>query len=215
MRGDNRVEFAAIPLALALLAAGALLLLSVATEQWAWMLVAVPILAVALLVAWALRSRPRPPPEPAPRSAEASDGVHRILVVADEGLTSSTFRDAIASRAKAGPTEAFVTAPVLASRLGRVTGDEASYAEAKRHLDETLRELAEIGVDASGEIGAHDPIQAADDALRVFAADELLFATHAGSDANWLEQDVVEVARSRYRLPVTHMVVDEPMRPGT
>jgi hypothetical protein len=213
MRRDDRVEFAAIPLALALLAAGALLLLSVATEQWAWMLVAVPIFAVTLLVVWALRSRQRPPPEPAPRTGGSGDGVHRVLVVADEGLTSSAFRDAIKRSTEAGPTEAFVTAPALASRLGRLTGDEASYTEARRHLDETLRELAAIGIDARGEIGARDPIQAADDALRVFAADELVFATHVGSDANWLEQDVVETARNRYGVPVTHIAVEAPAGP--
>jgi cobalamin synthase len=102
MRRDDRVEFAAIPLALALLAAGTLLLLSVATEQWAWMLVAVPVLAVALLVAWALRSRQRPPSDTAPRAGGSGDGVHRILIVADEGLTSCGFRDAIELSARAG-----------------------------------------------------------------------------------------------------------------
>jgi hypothetical protein len=213
MSRDDRVEFAAIPLALALLAAGGLLLLSAATEQWAWMLVAVPVFAVALLVAWALRSRHRPPSEMAPTTGGSGDGVHRILVVADAGLTSSAFRDAIKRSAQTGPTEAFVTAPALASRLGRWTGDEGSYTEAKRHLDEALRELAAAGIDANGEIGAHDPIQAADDALRVFAADELVFATHAESDANWLEQDVVEIARNRYEVPAKHIQVDAPTTP--
>ncbi len=213
MNRDDRVEFAAIPIVLALLAAGGLLLLSAATEQWAWLLVAVPVLAVGALVAWAMQSRQRPPPDMAPRTGGSDDGVHRILVVADEHLTSRAFRDAIASRAQTGATEAFVTAPALASRLGRWTGDESSYAGAKQHLDDTLGELAAIGIDASGQIGAHDPIQAADDALRVFAADEILFATHAESGANWLEQDVVDVARTRYGLPVTHIVVDAPMGP--
>jgi hypothetical protein len=213
MNRDDRVEFAAIPIVLALLAAGGLLLLSAATEQWAWLLVAVPVLAVGALVAWAMQSRQRPPPDMVPRTGGSDDGVHRILVVADEHLTSTAFRDAISSRAQTRPTEAFVTAPALASRLGRWTGDESSYTEAKQHLDDTLRELAAIGIEASGQIGAHDPIHAADDALRVFAADELLFATHTESGANWLEQDVLDVARTRYGLPVTHIVVDAQMRP--
>ena len=76
MRRDDRVEFAAIPIVLALLAAGALLLLSAATEQWAWLLVAVPVLAVGVLVAWATRSRHRPPPDMAPRTGGSDDGVH-------------------------------------------------------------------------------------------------------------------------------------------
>jgi hypothetical protein len=207
MSRDDRVEFAAIPLVLALLAAGALLLLSAATEQWAWLLVAVPVLAVGAVAAWTMRSRRRPPPpDPAARPERPGDGVHRILVVADEGVTSSAFRDAIELSARAGPTEAFVTAPALASRLGRWTGDEASYEAAKQHLDETLQALSALGVEASGKIGASDPIQAADDALRVFAADELVIATHPDSEANWLEQDVVDAARSRYGLPVTHIV---------
>lgn len=206
MRRDDRVEFAAIPIVLALLAAGALLLLSAATEQWAWLLVAVPVLAVGAVAAWAMRSRRPPPPDLAPRPHERGDSVHRILVVADEGVAAGAFRDAIELSAQAGPTEAFVTAPALASRLGRWTGDEASYDAAKQHLDDTLRELSALGVEASGKIGANDPIQAADDALRMFAADELVIATHADSEANWLEKDVVEVARSRYGMPVTHIV---------
>jgi hypothetical protein len=207
MSRDDRVEFAAIPLVLGLLAAGALFLLSAATEQWAWLLVAVPVLAVGAVAAWTMRSRRRPPPpDLEPRPERPGDGVHRILVVADEGVTSSAFRDAIELSARAGPTEAFVTAPALASRLGRWTGDEASYEAAKQHLDETLQALSALGVEASGKIGASDPIQAADDALRVFAADELVIATHPDSEANWLEQDVVDAARSRYGLPVTHIV---------
>jgi hypothetical protein len=206
MSRDDRVEFAAIPLVLALLAAGALLLFSAATEQWAWLLVAVPVLAVGAVAAWAMRSRRPPPPDLAPSPRGHGDGVHRILVVADEGVASSAFRDAIEPSARAGPTEAFVTAPALASRLGRWTGDEASYEAAKRHLDETLQVLTALGVEASGKIGASDPIQAADDALRLFAADEIVIATHPDSEANWLEQDVVDTARSRYGLPVTHIV---------
>jgi hypothetical protein len=47
----------------------------------------------------------------------------------------------------------------------------------------------------------------------VFPADELVFATHAERDANWLEQDVVEIARNPYGVPVTHIAVDSPTRP--
>jgi hypothetical protein len=206
MSRDDRVEFAAIPLVLALLAAGALLLLSVATEQWAWLLVAVPVLAVGAVAAWAMQTRRQPPPDLAPKAQGRGDGVHRILVVADAGVTASAFRDAIERSARATPTEVFVTAPALASRLGRWTGDEASYDAARQHLDETLGALSALGVEASGKIGASDPIQAADDALREFAADELVIATHPDSEANWLEQDVVDTARSRYGLPVTHIV---------
>jgi len=42
--------------------------------------------------------------------------------------------------------------------------------------------------------------------LREFPADEVVFVT-GGGDGNWLEQGVVDVARARYDLPVTHIEV--------
>lgn len=68
--------------------------------------------------------------------------------------------------------------------------------------------LNAAGVNARGDVGSDDPIQAADDALREFPADEIVFATQPEQDANWRERGVVEIARSRYDLPVSHVVVD-------
>ena len=59
-----------------------------------------------------------------------------------------------------------------------------------------------------GEIGDDDPLQAIDDALRTFAPDELIISTHPEGRSNWLERGVVEHARERFALPVTHVVVD-------
>jgi hypothetical protein len=57
-------------------------------------------------------------------------------------------------------------------------------------------------------VGAHDPLQAADDGLREFPADAIVFATHPDGRANWLEEGVVETARRRSSVPVSHVVVD-------
>jgi GABA permease len=83
-------------------------------------------------------------------------------------------------------------------------------SEAEDHLQSTVRALADAGIGVRGKIGPNDPIQCADDALREFPANEIVFATHPEAQANWLERDVVEVARARYDLPVTHIVVDAP-----
>jgi hypothetical protein len=56
-------------------------------------------------------------------------------------------------------------------------------------------------------VGPEDPLQAADDGLRRFPADEILFVTHPERQANWLEQGVVELADSRYDKPVEHITV--------
>ena len=51
-------------------------------------------------------------------------------------------------------------------------------------------------------------MQAMEDALRLFPADEMIISTHPHGRSNWLERDVVERARERFPLPITHVVVD-------
>ena len=68
--------------------------------------------------------------------------------------------------------------------------------------------LRELGFDATGTIGESDPSLALDDGLRRFPADEVVISTHPPERSKWLEQDVVEKARARLSMPVTHLVVD-------
>src|SRR6185437_2103079 len=102
------------------------------------------------------------------------------------------------------------------------------YEAAAAHLEATLAVLKEIDVQATGRVGARDPLQAADDGLREFPAGEILFVVRAAQDlacrelaepvvceilfvvraagdTTWLEDGVVEQARSRYPIPVTEL----------
>jgi GABA permease len=210
--GKDRQEFLAIPLVAAAVVVFGLLFVALVVGTWAWwlFLLAVVALAVAGGVLYSRRHR-RPPIESAPRSAPtagASDGPYRVLVVADESCTSPALRDALAQHASGRSVEAFVVAPALGSRLARWTGDEGAYADAQSRLDATLAALGETGIEARGRLGSHDPIQAADDGLREFPAEEIVFATRSDGGGRWLEDGVVETARERYDLPVRHVVVD-------
>jgi hypothetical protein len=49
---------------------------------------------------------------------------------------------------------------------------------------------------------------AIEDALAEFDADEVIISTHPPDRSNWLERGVVERARERIDLPVSHVVVD-------
>jgi hypothetical protein len=53
-------------------------------------------------------------------------------------------------------------------------------------------------------------VQAIEDALRKFPADELIIVTRSGEDASWLEQGSLVEARERFRLPTTHLVLSRP-----
>jgi hypothetical protein len=63
-------------------------------------------------------------------------------------------------------------------------------------------------VDARGEVGDDDPLQAIEDALRTFGADAIIISTHPPGRSNWLEREVIVRARERFDLPITHVVVD-------
>ena len=67
---------------------------------------------------------------------------------------------------------------------------------------------AAVGVEARGEVGDGDPLQAIEDALRTFGADEIIISTHPEGRSNWLERGVVEHARERFPVPIMHVVVD-------
>ena len=75
-------------------------------------------------------------------------------------------------------------------------------------LEDSLAAMRAAGIEARGEVGDGDPLQAIEDALRTFAPDELVISTHPEGRSNWLERGVVTGARDRFALPVTHVVVD-------
>ena len=47
-----------------------------------------------------------------------------------------------------------------------------------------------------------------EDALRLFGADEIIISTHPEGRSHWLEKGIVEGARERFAVPITHVVVD-------
>ena len=80
--------------------------------------------------------------------------------------------------------------------------DDPDFCEA---LGDRLRSL---GIDAKGEVGDAEPVQAMEDALRLFGADEIIISTHPEGRSHWLEKGIVEGARERFAVPITHVVVD-------
>jgi hypothetical protein len=209
MKNDSsRVEFLAIPVVLVVLGVLFGLMLAADTGVWAWVVLVVGLLVLAgVVIAVAARRRRHPPALHAPPTTPArpgSSGDYRVLVIADESLTPEAIQAEIAPHAAARPVEALVIAPALRSRLAHWTGDDSEREEAEAHLAETLEGFEAAGMRARGEIGSDDPIQAADDGLRAFHADEVVFVT-GGGEANWLEQGVIEAARKRYDLRVTHI----------
>jgi GABA permease len=132
----------------------------------------------------------------------------QILVVANETVAGRALRAEVLERAGGG-ARVLVVCPALNSPIRHWTSDEDhAHAIAQERLDESLAALGGESVEAAGEVGDADPIQAIDDALRTFDPDEIVISTHPPGRSNWLEKEVVSRARERYPLPITHVVVD-------
>ena len=132
-----------------------------------------------------------------------------ILVVANETIGGEALRDEIRRRSEGYRESVLLVAPALNTPLRHWTSDEdRALRAAQERLEHSLRQLSEAGVEARGEIGDGDPLQAMEDALRTFGADEIIISTHPEGRSNWLERNVVERARERFAVPITHVVVD-------
>ncbi|HEY6068797.1 MAG TPA: universal stress protein [Gaiellaceae bacterium] len=185
---------------------GAIVIASVAGGEWVGLGVFIALTATVL--GWWMHARrdERPPKtEPRPHAA----GERRILVVANETVGGHTLRSMILERSLDVREEVLVVTPALNSPLKHWVSDEDdARAAAQERLDASLARLSEAGVDARGEVGDGDPLQAVEDALRTFGADEIIISTHPEGRSNWLERDVVTKARERFTVPITHVIVD-------
>ena len=182
-----------------------------------WLGVAAAVLAVAGILWW-LKQEPVPgAADVQPKIAsETPPGVHRVLVVANETVGGAALLSTLEQLAQA-KTELLVIAPALASRVRHWTSDvDGARADAERRLQASVARLEASGLEVRGEIGDEDPLVAIEDALRTFGADAIVISTHPEGRSNWLKQNVVDRARERFALPVTHVVVDlaaEPNQP--
>jgi GABA permease len=132
----------------------------------------------------------------------------RVLVVANETVAHEELLSAISTRALSTKTTFLVVCPALNTRVKTWTSDEdPARLAAKDRLEETLARLSSAGIDARGEVGDSDPLVAIEDAVHAFHPDEIVISTHAPGRSNWLERGVVDAARARFDVPVSHVVV--------
>jgi hypothetical protein len=174
-----------------------------------WLGLAVFIVLSAVVVGAYLRRRePGGPVVTATRSRSAPDE-RRMLVIANETVGGTTLRDRIRERSEGYHEHVLVVCPALNSPLKHWVSDEdGARSAAQERLDRSLARLREAGIDARGEIGDGEPLQAMEDALRTFGADEIIISTHPEGRSHWLERNIVDQARERFAVPITHVVVD-------
>jgi hypothetical protein len=121
----------------------------------------------------------------------------RLLVLANETCASVAVLEEVRARMR------------TRSRLTHwLTSDESARDAAQERLDQSIAALTSEGLAARGELGDADPLQALNDAVRLHRPDEVIIATHTPKRSQWLERRVVDAAREKFILPITHVVVD-------
>lgn len=140
-----------------------------------------------------------------PSTAGAAGG--GVLVLADARCSTAQLCGSVAAHVRDREVDVHVVAPILATPLHYLSGDERLEREDAQHrLDETLEELRGSGIDATGSLGTDDPLQALSDALVGFPARELVVVT--SRDSHWLEHDLLE--RARRLVPKVEQIVVSP-----
>ncbi len=207
MRNPLRSEAEAFRFLLLTIVYFALIVIGALISKWVGLTVFIVLSLIAGYFAF-IRGRDERPARVAP-TLPHPQGERRILVVANETVGGRALRTVIQERSKGFQENVLVVAPAQPSPLQHLASDEnPSRARAQERVDASLAKLREAGISARGEVGDADPLQAIEDALRTFGADEIVISTHPEGRSHWLEQGVVSGARERFAVPITHVVVD-------
>lgn len=130
----------------------------------------------------------------------------RVLVLASETVADDQLAEEIERATRGYDAEVLVVCPTPVSHVRHWTSDlDGARKQAQGELDSSLSRLRASGIPAHGEIGDEDPLQAIEDALRTFGADEIIVVTPSDQPANRPGHSLATAARERFALPVTHI----------
>jgi hypothetical protein len=148
-------------------------------------------------------------------TSDASSPAKRALVVVNEQVAGSEVRDVLLEHLGKDVCQVFVVAPALAdSALKHTMGDiDDAIEPARERLRGTLQELRDAGLNADGEVGDSDPVQAINDEIIKFDPEQILVVAHRDEEGAFAEKGLLEQAERDFDLPVTELVVNRDEEP--
>ncbi len=100
--------------------------------------------------------------------------------------------------------EVLVVTPALPTRFEWLASATDKARElADERLQAVLGQIEELGTQASGTVGADDPLLAFEDALAGFDAEHILVGLRPPDRADWQERGLLDELLSRFGIPVT------------
>ena len=122
----------------------------------------------------------------------SSDQPARVLVVANRTAATPALLAAVRERAQAGPARFTLLVPNTSSGLERLADPEDhDDSEAQSTLELALPLLEDaVGGELMGMVGAHDPLDAIQDAVNLHGFDEIILSTLPKRVSRWLHLDL-------------------------
>jgi hypothetical protein len=125
------------------------------------------------------------------------------LIVGNQTLVGPALAAAIDERVALDEPKRFhVVVPATPNSGGFTWDEDEAHAAAQERLDAMLAHLRSLGVEASGEVGARDPVEAARDAIRGHPVDEVILSTLPAGISRWLGQDAPTRLKAAVAVPV-------------
>jgi hypothetical protein len=128
----------------------------------------------------------------------------KILVLTSEAISADLLRSAVGADV-AADAEVLVIAPALHHsplRFWLSDADDA-IAEADRVQAESVDELGDAGIEATGDTGESEPLDAVKDTLRVFPAERIVVFSHPKGDRDYREGVSAAEIEKRFGVPTT------------
>jgi hypothetical protein len=126
----------------------------------------------------------------------------RVLVITSEPISADRLRAALGG--ETDDAEIMIVAPALHRSALRFWLSDADEAIQRADLvqRETVEGLDNAGLDARGDTGEGDPVQAIEDVLVTFPAERIVVFTRRGSEERYDEGIDADALQQRFGLPV-------------
>jgi hypothetical protein len=126
----------------------------------------------------------------------------KVLVIANRTVDSEEVREAIVSRAAAGPLQVMLVAPAS----GGASSLRERRAETAQRLERAVQRLRAAGVAVEGVVGDADPMVAVQEAWDPRRFDEIIVATLPTGVSRWMAADLPRRVERFSGARVAHVV---------
>ncbi|MEA2390972.1 MAG: hypothetical protein QOK31_1081 [Solirubrobacteraceae bacterium] len=126
----------------------------------------------------------------------------KLLVLAPEPIDAAVLRSAFGDEVQGAEVQ--VVSPALNSSplAFWVSDPDEAIEEAQETQARTVETLRDEGIEASGDTGEGEPLQALQDALVTFPADKIAIFIRSDDEQRYREDDVAGEAERRFGCPV-------------